>query len=271
IDPRGDREQADRPPTGLPQDKMQRKEAWDPDTKDETIAPVRDGEARPAAGDARPVTAEVPPSAAIGGNPPPVTRTADFDLGEGIRPYQQDGGSRAHQSLVEAIGGEEIFVGQAGVVLLHPFLHSIFRILGYVEGGQFRTPELHTRALHLIHYLATGETTAHEHDLLIAKLLCAWPLDVPVDGETALTETELAEAGDLLTAAITQWDKVKHTSHTGLREGFLQRSGKLQAKGNDLYLQVETSSIDVLLDYLPWNLSIVKLPWMNNILRVEWR
>jgi hypothetical protein len=38
-----------------------------------------------------------------------------------------------------------------------------------------------------------------------------------------------------------------------------------------LRLQVEGKALDILLDYLPWTLSIVKLPWMKKLLHIEWR
>jgi hypothetical protein len=255
---------------GESQEKIPRKEASDDGTKDETIAPLRDsrsaaGEA-PASGGGLFAPGDVRPPGSSGDV---LSNTGEVS-GARATP-QQGGGAPVSRDAIEVLAGEEVFVGNAGVILLHPFLHSIFKLLGYTEGGKFRTAELHARALYLIHYLATGETSAHEHELLIAKLLCAWPLDEPVDGEVELGPEELAEAGDLLTAAIAQWEKVKNTSHGGMREGFLRRPGKLQVKGQDLHLLVETSSIDMLLDYLPWNLSIIKLPWMKNILRVEWR
>ena len=178
---------------------------------------------------------------------------------------------KKRKTTVEIIGGEEIFVHHAGVVLLHPFLNAFFKILGFVAEGKFITHELHTRALYLIHFLATGATDPHEHDLLIAKILCAYPLDEPVDAMIRLTESEMEEAENLLSAAISNWSILKSTSPAGLREGFLQRSGKVQVKANDLLLLIENSSIDMLLDHLPWNLGIIKLPWMENILRIEWR
>ena len=75
----------------------------------------------------------------------------------------------------------------------------------------------------------------------------------------------------MLQAVIEQWTVLKNTSVEGLREGFLQRKGKLFSKNDNLHLQAETNSIDVLLDQLPWNLSMIKLPWMKRILRLEWR
>lgn len=178
---------------------------------------------------------------------------------------------KVRKTAVEVIGGEEIFVHHAGVVLLHPFLNAFFKILGLVAEGKFLSTACHTRALYLIHFLATGAADPHEHDLLIAKILCGYPLEEPVDVMVELSDSEMEEAGNLLSAAIASWSILKSTSAAGLREGFLQRSGKLQVKGNDLLLLVENSSIDMLLDHLPWNLSIIKLPWMENILRTEWR
>ena len=75
----------------------------------------------------------------------------------------------------------------------------------------------------------------------------------------------------MLEAVIEQWPVLKNTSIAGLREAFLQRNGKLFSKNDKLHLQVEASTLDVLLDQLPWNLSMIKLPWMKGLLRVDWR
>ena len=86
-----------------------------------------------------------------------------------------------------------------------------------------------------------------------------------------LSKAALLEADNMLQAAIDQWKFLKNTSPTGLREGFLQRSGKYFTRNDKLYLQIESDSIDVLLDQLPWNIGIIKLPWMKDMLWVEWR
>ena len=36
-------------------------------------------------------------------------------------------------------------------------------------------------------------------------------------------------------------------------------------------LQVETRAVDVLLDQLPWGLSMIRTPWMHAMLNVDWR
>ncbi len=169
------------------------------------------------------------------------------------------------------IDEEGIYVVNAGIVLLHVFLTHLFKNLQLVKEEKFVDASSHYKGLYLLHYLSTGNTKPEEHELAIPKLLCAFPLEEPVTNSIELSDNELLEADSLLGSAIQQWEVLKNTSPDGLREGFLQRKGKLFTTNGNLHLQVEASSIDVLLDQLPWNLSLVKLPWMTDILKVEWR
>jgi len=169
------------------------------------------------------------------------------------------------------IFAEGIFVQNAGIVLLHPFLNSFFQRLKLVIEEKFVDLYSQKKAIHLLHYLATGNTEAEEYELVVPKVLCGLSIQVPVEKYISLTDDELYEAGNMLGAAIQQWEKLKNTSAAGMREGFLQRNGKLLTKNDNLYIHVESQSIDVLLDYLPWSLSMIKLPWLKEILRVEWR
>jgi Contractile injection system tape measure protein len=173
--------------------------------------------------------------------------------------------------IFHQINEEGIFVQYAGLVLLHPFLHSFFKKLQLVKVAEFVSTDAHQKAVFMVHYLATGSMQAEEYELVIPKLLCAYSFDETMPKHIELNEQEMAEANNLLEAAIAQWEILKNTSAAGLREGFLQRNGKLYSKNDNLYLQMETNSIDIVLDYLPWNLSMIKLPWMKELLRVEWR
>ena len=166
---------------------------------------------------------------------------------------------------------EGIFVQHAGLVLLHPFLSTFFSRLQLTQEGSFTDSTAQQKALYLLHYLTTGEKTAEEYELVVPKVLCAYPLQKPVSKQVILLEHETEEADQLLQEAIRQWEVLKSTSPAGLQETFLQRKGKLLSKNDTLCLQLETSAMDVLLDYLPWNLSLLKLPWMKKLLRVEWR
>ena len=169
------------------------------------------------------------------------------------------------------VNEEGIYVANAGVVLLHPFLNQFFKNLLLIKEDGFVDSLSLQKALFLLHYLATGNANPNEHELVMAKILCGYPLEEPINNLIELIPQELDESESLLLSAIGQWSILKGTSADGLREGFLQRNGKLYSKNETLILQVEQGAIDMLLDNLPWNLSIIKLPWMKEILKVEWR
>jgi contractile injection system tape measure protein len=166
---------------------------------------------------------------------------------------------------------EGIFVVHAGVVLIHTFLTSLFKRLQLLKDSAFANKETQQKSIYLVHYLAAGTVDAEEHELVVPKVLCEWPISLPVEKNVEITQEELNEADNMLEAAIEQWPVLKNTSISGLREGFLQRNGKIFTKNEKMQFQVEANSLDVLLDQLPWNISIIKLSWMKAILRVDWR
>lgn len=159
-------------------------------------------------------------------------------------------------------------VDHAGLVLLHPFLPRYLETLGLVAGERLREPE---RAVALVHLLATGETVVPEHETTIAKLLCGWPLEDPVEREPGLSPTEIAEAEAVLAAAVGHWTALRSTTPGALRTEFISRPGVLTREEDDWVLRVEERSVDILLDQLPWGISLVRTPWMARLVRVEWR
>lgn len=166
---------------------------------------------------------------------------------------------------------EGIFVQYAGLILLNPFFKFLFKNTFLVEENNFISRETQEKAILLLQYIATGSITYEEYQLAVPKIICGWPLEEPLTLQETLSVTEMKEADDLAKAAIVQWAILKNTSITGLREGFLQRSGKVFLKNNTIYFQIEKNTIDILLDSLPWNLSIMRLPWLKELINVEWR
>jgi len=55
-----------------------------------------------------------------------------------------------------------------------------------------------------------------------------------------------------------------------LQEAFIRRNGKLNFKGDHWLLQVEKNAMDILVDRLPWGFGIIKLPWLQFLIHVEW-
>lgn len=164
--------------------------------------------------------------------------------------------------------GPSWLVDHAGLVLLHPFVPRFLEGLGLASGEHLPAPE---RAVAAVHLLATGQPVVPEHEATVAKLLCGWPLEDPVEREPDLTPTEVAEAEAVLAAAVGHWTALRNTSPRALRAEFLSRPGVLTAEGDDWVLRVEERSVDILLDQLPWGISLVRTPWMARLLRVEWR
>lgn len=163
-----------------------------------------------------------------------------------------------------------LYLNQAGLVLLHPFLRNYFEDVGLLAGNQFQDADCQQTAVYLLHYLATRQTTSPEYELVLPKLLCGWPLNVPIM-PSDLPRSALDEAEHLLQTVINYWEALKSTSPDGLREGFFQREGKLTQTGEGAWkLKVEQQTIDILLSRLPWGLNMVKLPWMDELLVVEW-
>lgn len=163
---------------------------------------------------------------------------------------------------------ERLYIDNAGLVILHPFLTRLFEALGVALENRFIYPG---KALGLLNYLVTGQNSAPEFELTLPKLLCGLPLFSPVKNENGITESESAEADGLLKAVINHWSVLGNTSVDGLRESFLQRPGVLtQKEDGDWLLQVEARSFDILLGQLPWSISMVQLPWMEQVLWVEW-
>ena len=163
---------------------------------------------------------------------------------------------------------EGIYIENAGLILLHPLLPQLFSALGIADEKNLLQPE---RALCLLHFLATGQSSAPEYDLILPKILCNIPLLTVIDSDLQLTPDEIDEAVALLEAVIGHWTVLRNTSPDSLRGTFLLRSGKVtRRKNDDWLLQVESSSVDILLNQLPWSISMIKLPWMDHMLWLDW-
>jgi hypothetical protein len=165
---------------------------------------------------------------------------------------------------------DAIYIDNAGLVLLHPFLPSLFDTLKLIKENNWVDELSQQKAVLVLEFLATGKDEMEEFDLMLNKILCGIDLQEIVSTEIQLKEEIKVECEVLLSEVITQWSVLKNTSNDGLREAFLKRNGKFSKVENGWLLQVEQESIDILLNQLPWGIGIVKLPWMNEMLFVEW-
>lgn len=213
-------------------------------------APSDGQSAEPAPGEP-PAAAHIEPAA-----PPPAA--------EGW-PWQQDGTASA------AMPRDLIFVDDAGVVLLWPFLTHYFDRVGLLEGGRFASDATAARGVMLIHYMATAETETEEPRLVLPKLLCGVPFTVPVSPRIEPTDIEQTVSEELLNVVCQNWPPLRNSSVEALRETFLLREGSLSWLEEQIWLlKVSAKPFDMLLGQLPWTISTFKTPLMEHPVMVQW-
>lgn len=180
---------------------------------------------------------------------------------------------QTEQEIAGEVAAESVFIDNAGLVLLHPFLPDFFKTLELMQDGRFANEQAQYKAAHLLQYLANGEEEAPEYCMLINKILCGLRSDQHIERFVQLSDTEKQEAHHLLQAVVGHWTALKSSSPEALQQTFLQRKGKLRFAATDHYwkLQVEQKAFDILLDKLPWGFSYIQLSWMENPLVTEWQ
>jgi hypothetical protein len=181
--------------------------------------------------------------------------------------------SQATREENESIVEDGFYVENAGLVLLAPFFSQLFQALGWTDAHhQWKAEVYQNHAVGLLAYLSHGLTETFEYDWVLNKHLCGLPVETVIAANEPLAPTTLAAADELLKAVVGYWSVLKSTSPDGLRHTFLQRQGKLSPKseGDGWRLLVERKTEDVLIERIPWGFSVIKLPWMNDILFVEW-
>jgi hypothetical protein len=176
--------------------------------------------------------------------------------------------------IVEQGGSKEpdVAVDHAGLVLIHPFLPTLFERTGITQTTQRSIAvEALPRAAALLAYAARGDDDPREFELgLIKVLLGLRPETVLLVPAGLVSDADRMEIDDLLHSVVEHWQVLKHTSIGGLRTSFLQRRGLLADIDAAWRLRVESHGFDVLVQHLPWALSTTTLPWMTKPIFTEW-
>lgn len=161
-----------------------------------------------------------------------------------------------------------VYVENAGLILLHPFLKMLFQNCNLLdEKNHVNNKEL---AVHILHYAATKQEHDYEYTMLFEKFLCGLPLEFPIKREVNIEDYQKNHVEELLTAVVGHWSALKNSSTDILRTEFLQREGKLDLLDANPKLTIEKKTQDILLDKIPWNISIVKITWIEKIMYTEW-
>jgi DNA polymerase III delta prime subunit len=160
----------------------------------------------------------------------------------------------------------EIYIDNAGLILLHPFMPAYFNGLGLTDdNNEFRSAEAQAKAAILLYYLQCGGEDYKEWEMPLNKLLCGMDADDNILNDIKISEIEKGESRLLLTTVIEYWSALKGSGIEALQNTFFSREGKLSFKQDHWLLQVERTAVDVLLDRLPWGIGTIKLPWLKSI------
>ncbi len=171
-------------------------------------------------------------------------------------------------NLLQTENATAIIIYNAGIVLLQPFISTLFHELKLLSEDRKQLLDKE-RACALLSFLA-GDEEKSEVYFPLYKLMCGLQIDELIDANVQLTKEQQEECFHLLQQVIVHWSALKQSSVQSLQQTFLQRTGKLSHKGDKWLLQVEQRTEDVLLQYLPWSYSIIRYPWMKQALFVEW-
>ncbi|EDP95966.1 contractile injection system tape measure protein [Kordia algicida OT-1] len=157
---------------------------------------------------------------------------------------------------------------KSGLILLNPFIKR------FLSGVELLTEnnEINDfgRACMLLHYLATETENGTDVEFTLEKILLGIPQETIVDYETPLTESDKNACEELLRAILEHWTPLKRSTINTLRDMFLKRDGVLKITEEDIKLTVEGAAQDILLKQVPWNISLIRLKWMEKMLHIEW-
>ncbi|MEL6133847.1 MAG: contractile injection system tape measure protein, partial [Bacteroidota bacterium] len=166
---------------------------------------------------------------------------------------------------------ESLYIENAGLVLLAPYFKLLMERLDLLKDGQFKSQKAAVRAVMLLQFAATGAAEGPEYQLALNKLICNLPFPTPVPAHIDIQPQEIELIEGLLASVNQSWAPLRNSSIDALRETFLQREGLIIFEEKKTLIKVQRKgAIDVLIENLPWGISMINLPWKEEILYVEW-
>ena len=118
--------------------------------------------------------------------------------------------------------------------------------------------------------LPGAQDNNEEYNLVLNKILCGLEPGEVLNRPKKFSELDIDEGRALLISVIQHWSTLKSTSPETVQNAFLQRGGKIYMENESVHLKVEEKTEDVLIQFLPWSISFIKLPWMKYVLTVDW-
>ncbi|MEN2399213.1 contractile injection system tape measure protein [Flavobacterium sp. MC2016-06] len=163
-----------------------------------------------------------------------------------------------------------ISIRNAGAVLLSSYIVMLFERLNLVHDNEFISTEKQLNAVQYLQYVITGLSKTEEAFLPLNKVLCGLPLDHAVPDEIEISKENEQLINGLINAVIAYWPAIGDCSIDGFRGNWLVRDGILLELEERWELTVDKRAYDILINKSPFAFSIIKYPWMNKPLHVNW-
>lgn len=169
---------------------------------------------------------------------------------------------------------ETIFIDNAGLVLLNAYFPQLLKQLELLPEAGKPDPLLQERGVVALQHVLLDDPILSEEQLLFNKLLMGLELNhlIIFDGFVGDEKAKVIQnVHDMIKAYISHWPAIGQSSVDGFRANWLYRRGKLELAEEHWELHVERQPYDILMDQLPFSISLVNLSWMNKPLTVYWQ
>ncbi len=166
---------------------------------------------------------------------------------------------------------EKITIANAGLILFHPYLSYVFKELKWINSdNKFSNKKNQQKAILFLQYLINQKSRQPEHLLVLNKIMCGWPVNMPLTAKVNFSKKEKQVAVELCESLKEHWKVIQNTSYEGLIKSFIERKGIIKRMEDGFLLKIEKISIDVLMESLPFGIQLIKFPWNEYIIHTEW-
>ena len=165
----------------------------------------------------------------------------------------------------------QITISNSGIVLVGPYLKTLFNHLELLNENDFRDLKSQKKAILLLNYIVSGcREIDLKEELVVFKILCGLDPIEEIKIDEKLEENEIRMLDSMLSSVLKKWEQLSTNSIDGFRESFLIREGDLTEDDEAYILLVDPKPFDILLDTLPWEYKSIKFPWMKKIIIISW-
>lgn len=165
---------------------------------------------------------------------------------------------------------EGISINNAGLVLVNGYVKTLFDRLNLLEGNHFKNNEAVDHAVHYLQYVVNGLTHNEEHFLVLNKLICGLHPTHTVSDGLEISEANKTLIDGMIQAIINYWPAIGDCSINGFRGNWLIRDGILREENDRWNLIIEKRAYDILIQQAPFSFGIIKHPWMEKPIHVNW-